>query len=84
VEVGQPPLPASRHSLNYLSLATLTTVGYGDVLPVSRPARMIATVEAVTDVFYVAITVARLVAAYQQKDRERGYFPDWIKQLLTN
>jgi voltage-gated potassium channel len=72
VEVGQPPLPASRHSLLYLSLATLTTVGYGDVLPVSRPARMIATVEAVTGVFYVAITVARLVAAYQQKDRERG------------
>lgn len=72
MEVGQPSLPVSRHSLLYLSLATLTTVGYGDVLPVSRPARMIATVEAVTGVFYVAITVARLVAAYHQKDRERG------------
>jgi hypothetical protein len=29
-------------------------------------------VEAVTGVFYIAITVARLVAAYQQMDRERG------------
>jgi hypothetical protein len=33
---------------------------------------MIAALEAVTGVFYVAITVARLVAAYQQKeDSER-------------
>lgn len=72
VEVGPPPIPASRHSLLYMSLATLTTVGYGDVLPVSRPARMIAVLEAITGVFYVAITVARLVAAYQQKHREEG------------
>jgi Ion channel len=72
VEVGPPPSPASRHSLLYLSMVTLTTVGYGDVLPASRPARMIATAEGVTGVFYVAITVARLVAAYQLKDREQG------------
>ncbi|HMD42430.1 MAG TPA: ion channel [Candidatus Acidoferrum sp.] len=72
VELGSPPVPASRHSLLYLSLATLTTVGYGDVLPISRPARMIAVLEAITGVFYVAITVARLVAAYQQKHREEG------------
>jgi hypothetical protein len=73
VEGGPSPIAASRHSLLYLSLATLTTVGYGDVVPVSRPARMIAALEAVTGVFYVAITVARLVAAYQQKeDSERS------------
>jgi hypothetical protein len=69
---GTPiPVQASRHSLLYFSLASLTTVGYGDVVAVSRPARMIAALEAVTGVFYVAITVARLVAGYQQKDRER-------------
>jgi hypothetical protein len=72
VEVGPTPIMASRHSLLYLSLATLTTMGYGDVVPVSRPARMIAALEAVTGVFYVAITVARLVAAYEKKDREGG------------
>ena len=72
VEVGPTPILASRHSLLYLSLATLTTVGYGDVLPISRPARMIAVLEAVTGVFYVAVTVARLVAAYEKKDRGKG------------
>lgn len=70
VETGPPRILASRHSLVYLSLATLTTLGYGDVVPVSRPARMIAAVEAVTGVFYVAVTVARLVAAYQETNRE--------------
>lgn len=68
---GPTPIQASRHSLLYLSLATLTTMGYGDVVPVWRPARMIAALEAVTGVFYVAITVARLVAAYQVTDREK-------------
>jgi len=72
MEVGPTPVPASRHSLLYFSLASLTTVGYGDVTAVSRPARMIATLEAVTGVFYVAVTVARLVSGYQQKDRERA------------
>ena len=54
----------SQHALLYLSLVTLTTLGYGDVLPISHPARMLAALEAITGVLYIAITVARLVAAY--------------------
>jgi hypothetical protein len=54
----------SKHALLYLSLVTLTTLGYGDVVPVSHPARIVAALEAVTGVLYIAITVARLVAAY--------------------
>ena len=72
MEVGRTPTMPSPHSLLYLSLATLTTVGYGDVLPVSRPARMIAVLEAATGVFYIAVTVARLVAAYKQADGNGG------------
>jgi hypothetical protein len=64
-ETGLPASDGiSRHSLLYLSLVTLTTLGYGDVLPVSHAARMVAVLEAVTGVLYIAITVARLVAAY--------------------
>jgi voltage-gated potassium channel len=70
VEVGPTPIAASRDSLFYFSLATLTTLAYGDVVPVSRPARIIAVLEAATGVFYVAIMVARLVAAYQKADGE--------------
>jgi hypothetical protein len=64
-ETGLPASVAiSRHSLLYLSLVTLTTLGYGDILPVSQPARTMAALEAATGVLYIAITVARLVAAY--------------------
>ena len=69
---GETGLPASigvsRHSLLYLSLVTLTTLGYGDILPVTQPARTTAALEAITGVLYIAITVARLVAAYASAD----------------
>jgi ion channel len=70
VEQGPTPIMASRDSLLYLSLATITTLGYGDVVAVSRPARIIVVLEAATGVFYIAITVARLAAAYQKTDDE--------------
>lgn len=54
----------------YFSLTTLTTLGYGDIVAVRPAARMLATLEASAGVLYVAITVARLVAAYQTADRE--------------
>jgi hypothetical protein len=61
-----------RHALLYFSMATLTTLGYGDVVPVYPPARMIAVLEAATGVLYIAITVARLVAAYQRTSSEQN------------
>jgi hypothetical protein len=45
----------------YFSLTTLTTTGYGDIVPVDPFARSFANLEAVTGAFYLAITVARLV-----------------------
>lgn len=67
LENGRPlPAATSLHSLLYFSLLTLTTLGYGDIVPVSHQARIFATLESVTGVLYIAITVARLVAAYQR------------------
>jgi len=50
--------------LLYYSFVTLTTLGYGDVLPLSSRARSLAVLEAVTGVFYVAVLVARLVSLH--------------------
>ncbi|HKM91535.1 MAG TPA: ion channel [Candidatus Acidoferrales bacterium] len=73
VEAGLPASASiSRHSLLYLSLITLTTLGYGDVVPVSPTARTMAALEAMTGVLYIAITVARLVAAYQKTGSENS------------
>jgi voltage-gated potassium channel len=66
VEAGVPAGTKVPHStFLYFSLVTLTTLGYGDVLPVTPVARMFAGLEATAGVLYIAITVARLVAGYQ-------------------
>jgi voltage-gated potassium channel Kch len=59
-------------TLLYFSLVTLTTLGYGDVIPVSPVARMFAALEAATGILYIAITVARLVSAYQRSGQEKS------------
>ena len=43
---------------------TLTTVGYGDVLPHSSAARTMAMLEAVMGQVYLAVLVARLVGLH--------------------
>src|SRR5436189_779198 len=48
----------------YFSFITLSTVGYGDITPVSRDARWLAAMEAMTGLLYVAVLIARLVALY--------------------
>jgi voltage-gated potassium channel Kch len=45
----------------YFSFVTLTTLGYGDIVPTSAGARMLATMEAVMGQLYLAVLVARLV-----------------------
>ena len=48
----------------YFSFVTLSTVGYGDVAPVSATARSLANVEAIVGQFYLAVLISRLVALY--------------------
>ena len=60
-----PPSHVPHSAFFYFSLITLTTTGYGDIVPVSPVARMFSALEGASGVLYIAITVARLVAAYQ-------------------
>jgi len=48
----------------YFSFVTMTTLGYGDILPVSATARGLAYMQAVVGQFYIAVLVAGLVGAY--------------------
>jgi ion channel len=71
---GGVPVPLEAHwsTFLYFSLTTLTTLGYGDIVAVKPAARMFATLEAATGVLYIAITVARLVAArHTEKTRDQ-------------
>jgi hypothetical protein len=50
----------------YFSFMTLSTVGYGDITPISRFARWLAALEAMTGLLYVAVLIARLVSLYSR------------------
>jgi hypothetical protein len=59
-------------TFQYFSTVTLTTVGYGDIVPVTRLARLLAGFEAIVGQFYVAVVIAALVgraAAGRTADR---------------
>jgi len=61
----------------YYSFVTLTTVGYGDITPVSQVARTLSVGEALTGQLYLAVLIARLVAMeivfWQQKVQNGEY-----------
>ena len=60
--------PADRQTeLLYFSLVTLSTVGYGDIVPLSGTARIVSALEGVTGVLYIAITVALLVGRFRHE-----------------
>ena len=46
----------------YYSFVTLTTLGYGDILPKNHIAEFFAYMEAVIGVFYMAIIVSSLIS----------------------
>ncbi len=48
----------------YFSFITLSTVGYGDITPLSRIARWLAALEAMTGLLYMTVLIARLVSLY--------------------
>jgi hypothetical protein len=53
----------------HLSIATLTSTGYGDVLPLSPFARSVSQLEQLLGVFYIAVLISRLVGIYPSNDR---------------
>jgi len=55
----------------YYSFVTLTTMGYGDIMPVHPLARALAVLEALTGQLYLAILLARLVSLEIQSRRDR-------------
>ena len=56
--------PWRYYDLLFFSFTSLTTVGYGDIVPVSDQARMLSILEQLVGVFFVAVLIARLAGVY--------------------
>ena len=59
---GEIPVGGWFSPLLYFSFVTLTTLGYGDILPVHPTARSLAMFEALMGQLYPAVLIARLVS----------------------
>ncbi len=69
------PIPSTQGAtFLYFSMITLSGVGYGDILPVNPYIRIVAALESMTGIFYVAVVVARLVSSYPRRENDRTPF----------
>jgi voltage-gated potassium channel Kch len=69
IRIGSDPSDRQTEML-YFSLITLSTVGYGDIVPLSGTARILTALEGVTGVLYIATTVAVLVGRFRNESWE--------------
>jgi len=63
-DISRNDYVAHVQQLRYFSFMTLTTVGYGDVVPRSPIARTMAALEAIMGQIYLTVLVARLVGLH--------------------
>jgi len=71
---GFPPLEDNLSvagNLIYFSFVTLTSVGYGDIVPLHPLARSVANIEAIIGQLYPATLLARLVTLELEQRRGR-------------
>jgi hypothetical protein len=59
-----PGSPVQWQQLIYFSYTTLTSSGYGDVLPISWWARSLVNLEMISGMLFITIVMARLVSIY--------------------
>ena len=60
---SQPDAVFTFPAFIYYSFVTLATLGYGDITPLTDQARSLALLETVSGTLYIAVLIARLVAA---------------------
>ena len=58
------------NELLYFSFVTLTTLGYGDITPITPFAKALVIIEVIVGVFYIAILVAALVGDFMATKKQ--------------
>ena len=62
--IADGQINVGRSLFVYYSFVTLTTLGYGDITPLTAPANSITILEAITGQLFLAILIARLVGIH--------------------
>jgi len=62
--------PRLGNAMMYFSLVCITTMGYGDIVPVSGAARPFVVMEGVFGQLYLAVMIARLVGLHLVSERQ--------------
>ncbi len=70
--VHDPGGSLAFQDLLYYSFVTMTTLGYGDITPVTDQARSLAMLEAVSGVLYVAVLISRLIGSLGRSSEQDG------------
>lgn len=68
---GPPPFAMTQQIAVYISLATLSTLGPGAIVPMNGPARGLMTFEGIGGQIYLAVLVARLVSLYGSSEPQK-------------
>jgi hypothetical protein len=63
-QVRGDPAKLELTDLLYFSFSTLTTIGFGDIVPLSRGAQIAAIFEGIVGTLFLAILIAKLVGVY--------------------
>ncbi len=96
VQPGAIVMDAARHPNHrmdwfdcvFYSFVALTSLGYGDIVPITAQARSLSILEAVSGMMYVAVLIARLVGLHAAVKSEvnlqaanRNANPETVKEL---
>jgi voltage-gated potassium channel len=74
---GQPQAFASIPQAMWWTMVTLTTVGYGDVVPATAFGRIIGGMTMITGILMVALPTGVVVTGFADEVRKRNFVVNW-------
>ena len=71
-----PDGPGDTAQVLFFSFITLTTTGYGDLVPATNPGQTLAVMEAVLGQLFLVTAVAKIITAWKPKGWSASNSPD--------
>ena len=69
---GPDQIPLTHNDLHYMSFITLSTCGFGDIVPRLPFARAVTCLEAICGILYVALFIGRTISNISQRNSQES------------